>query len=82
MTTCQSPDHEDPVTDGRWRSWKKVAVKLLECSLVENGVGIKEEVNALVVQYVRYLRNINYYYNYKDNRIIWFLMGQLMLWKK
>lgn len=47
FTTCQSPGNEDPITNGRWSSWQKVAVKLLNCSLLVNVVGITE-VNALV----------------------------------
>lgn len=47
LTTCQSPGNEDPITDGRWSSCQKVVVKLLNCSLVVNGVAITG-VNALV----------------------------------
>ena len=32
----------DPITDGRWSTWHRVAVKLLNCFLVVNGVGITE----------------------------------------
>lgn len=42
---------------------------------------VKEEVNALMVQYNRCVKNSNYY-NYRNNRIIWLLIGAIMLWEK
>ena len=42
---------------------------------------VKEEVNAVMVQYTRSVRDINYY-NYRNNRIIWLLIGAMIFWKK
>ena len=30
LTTCQPPDHEDPVTDGGWSSWKKGSSEIVK----------------------------------------------------
>ena len=75
-----SPGNEDPITDGRWSSWQKVAVKLLNCSLVEDEVGITE-VNALVGALHQVFESLNYC-NFKDNRITWSLIGTIDALKK